>query len=45
MPNKIKTKQQKKLELIFSKIETKNVRKEPVEKIIVRGWIPIRADF
>ena len=30
---------EKKLDLIFLKIVTKNVRKESVLKLIIRGWI------
>ena len=36
---------EKKLELIFSKIVTKNVRKKSVIKILIRGWIQIKSDF
>ena len=36
---------EKKLDLIFLKIVTKNVRKESVLKLIVRGWRQFSADF
>ena len=35
----------KKLDLIFLKIVTKNVRKESVLKLMIRGWIYFSADF
>ena len=36
---------EKKLELIFSKNVTKNVRKKSARKILIRGWIQIKSDF